>query len=107
VVTILHLEEEVAHQMVVVVVKKVFVRAICVDVVGNGEGAKKSHTVMDVVASERNTVADSLMNVDAVEHTCLDGGSMVDGLDLVAWACQAPQGPWHTSLDPHAGACSE
>lgn len=81
--------------------------ALCAGVVGNGEEARMSHKVMDAVASERNTVVDSSMNVDVAAHTCLGGGSMADDLDLVALACQAPLGPWHMRLDPHAGACSE
>ena len=85
--------------------EKQVVHVTCVGVVGNGAVATKLHTVMDAFASERSTVADSLMNVDAAEHTCLDGGSMPDDLDLVALACQAPLGPWHMRLDPHAGAC--
>ena len=91
----------------VVVAMKVVVHAICAGVVGNGEGPKTAHMAMDAVASERNTVVDSLMNVGVAEHTCLGGGSMADDLDLVALACQAPQGPWHKRLDPHAGACLE
>lgn len=66
------------------VAKQVVVHAICEDAVGNGAVAMKSHTAMDAVASERSTVVDSLVNVDVAEHTCLDGGSMADDLDLVA-----------------------
>lgn len=74
---LLHLE---GHQ----VAKPFVVHEINEGVAGNGAVSMKLHTAMGAVASERNTVVDSLMNANVVERTCLDGGSMADDSDLVA-----------------------
>lgn len=92
----------------VVLVKQVLVHAIYEGVVDSGAPATKTCRARGVFASERNIVVDSSVHVDAAaQRTCLDGGSIVDDLDLVALTCQPPLGSCRTHLDPCADGCWE